>query len=480
MEFLFHRISSIGYVPDEILETFKGRTEVSIHRRSKRSGSDDKTTEIKRARGIWQLVKFWIDDDIKDLRLVDDSIANPQGSIWDLMNKVCQTPFIEIFTETLGTHFYVIVRRPPFEKRILSKIVNGTYSSTAIGSDQSAQDIGVSGAIDTDTTNAYAKYLECLSIREKNLPRYKFESGNEYSFSGEKITYEDKNNADKLRKLAKIEITSAEEKRYLEQYGVVIQNDKIIDCTDALRNADNTAYPTIININEDDVFRDNVRQSQTAYAWYQIHDRGNFAGNSVSLGHVPAIYFDEYAQVFGNRKMEVTSNYSDFRFFDDKAKKDKSDLYAEQASQLLAFLVETNIHLPFTREGSFTINGDRRIKKGNYIYYRPTREIFYVNGVTNSASVSDSIDRTTTVNVSRGMVIDYIDGVNETIFKEDGTTEEKLVSYFNIVNIDKLRDGIYDIVSGGSADDKFDYKSSMSIDVDIMNFFLKKKQFKDV
>lgn len=471
MEFIFHRISSIGYVPDEVFDKFPNKTNISIQTKYPESESDKNTTEVKRARGIWQLVKFWIDDNIKDIRLVDDSVSNPQGSVWDLMKKAVQEPFLELFTETLGTHFYVIARKPPFEQSVLSKIVNeiGSSNSGTTGSENSGFEGGVSGV----KASAYNKYLDCLDKKNVKVHAPRFSGSGFPSPSAE----EQRRHA--LNQIGKIKVSSAEEKQYLEKFGAVIVDDKIVDCTEAMRDANNAKFPLIININEDDVYRDSFKQTQLAYSWYEVHDKGSFAGKDVSLGHIPAIYFDEYAQVFGNRKLEVTSNYSDFRFFETKDNPEKTNLYAEQTAQLLSFMVETNIHLPFTREGSFTVNGDRRIKKGNYIYYRPTREVFYVERVENNIMMGQNIDRTTTVTVSRGMVIDYIDGKEEVLSNKAGEEVTKLVSYFNIVDIPKLRDGIYNTVDGGAADDKFDHKADMAIDEDVMNFFLKKKQFKE-
>lgn len=474
LEYLFHRIASIGYVPDDIFDSFPDKTEMSIFRTVKKSDENKSTSEIKRVKGVWQLVKFWIDDNIKDLRLVDDSIANPQGSVWDLMKKICQAPLIELFTETLGSTLYVIARKPPFEQSHLSKIVGDIQKDTEGIDRKTGETVDfklVGGTSDGARTSAYEKYLACIEKKKPiSVPKYN---------AGVNVNWQAEQNKKKLAASEIIEVSSDEEARYLKEYGAVIVDDKITNCTEGLKSIQDEAFPLIINISEDDVFRDSFRRTQTAFSWYQINDRGNFAGQNTSLGHVPSIYFDEYAQVFGNRKMEVTSNYSDYRFFEGKEDGDEANLFAEQASQLLSFLVETNIHLPFTREGSFTMNGDRRIKKGNYIYYRPTREVFYVERVTNSMSIEGSMDRTTTVNVSRGMIIDYIDGVEEDVFVDGKKTGKKLMSYFNLVNIQKLKDGVYDTVNGGAASDKFDYKADMLIDTDVMNFFLRNRQFKD-
>jgi len=120
------------------------------------------------------------------------------------------------------------------------------------------------------------------------------------------------------------------------------------------------------------------------------------------------------------------------------------------------------------------MNGDRRIKKGNWIFYRPTQEFFYVTQVTNNISIStETIDRTTTIQVERGMLQKYLLGSTETI---DG--EEVDISYFNIVDIPKFKQGVYDTVTKGVAEDKFDYKADIAINKKVFNFFLQRRHFK--
>ena len=104
--------------------------------------------------------------------------------------------------------------------------------------------------------------------------------------------------------------------------------------------------------------------------------------------------------------------------------------YEEQAILDLKFIIDSHSYLPFTRKGSITINGDRRLKKGNLVRYAPTQEIFMIDSVTHNYSVSDSsVDRITTIHVSRGMIEPFIYGV-----EIDGFS--KPISYFNIINTD--------------------------------------------
>ena len=414
IEFIFHRIASIGYVPNDVFSLFENITKVTTLKRGVLSGvaAEDET---KDANGIWQLCKVFVDPSLADLKLADDSVSNPQGSIYDLLGKVAQQPFVEFFTDTYENTFYLIFRQPPFTFKALEEAVK-QYNPEDGTEFQEPVDVGSS--------------------------TYTNPSGSEIEQSNDLW----------------IDVDS---ESYVEALQEIIVTGK------------GSFFPAVININAADVHSDDLKFSNEAYAWYQVEQKGNFAGNTVSLGHVPGIYFDEYAQVFGNRRLSVVSNYSNYKFFNHKKGEEDKDLYADQAAQELTFLIETSLYLPFTRLGTLVLNGDRRIRKGNWIYYRPTQEFFYVTSVSNQIGItSQSIDRTTTVQVERGMVKDFIKGKDVFV---DG--KEVKMGYFNLVDIDKLRDGIYDVVTKGSAVDKADYKSDIKLDSDVFNFFLKRRQF---
>lgn len=413
-EFIFNRIASIGYVPDDIFSSFTYKTATSVI-----TESIEGTNKGTVTKGIWQLVKVFIDESISDLKVVDDSVANPQGSVLDIIMKIAQQPFVETVVDTYGDKIYIIFRQPPFTQDSIREILNSVVDVQ-------------------DTNNA-------LSPTPTN---------NTYNES--QIALDNQSDEENSLILPK------------DNYGNVVLSQVNITHND---------FPQVINIDEKDVLDERLRYNNESYGWYKINDQGNFGGNPVSLGHVPSIYFDEYAQVFGNKMLEITNNYSNYRFWDDADKNVQSDRYAEQASQLLSYLVETNIYLPFTRTGEIQINGDRRIKKGNWIYYRPTQELFYVTEVVQSYSISnEQVDRTTTLTVERGMMKKYISERDVDIVDENGLSKTIQVSYFNIVDIEKLRKGIRDTVSGKSASDKFNHKSNMSVNTDVLNYLLTKRQ----
>lgn len=423
VEFIFHRIASIGYVPDDVFSQFINKTEIT------QTTKGVTETQEKQVKGVWQIIKVFIDQSITRLRLVDDSIANPQGSVLQIINKIAQQPFVEFFGDTYGDKFYLIFRQPPFTFDALFEAV---WNADEVDS-------------------SFNKYRNQQDQVGSATPQ-------------------------QINKYQQQELDDQKANKKSNQKNNIIQNENSsIQQLDAVTVSAGEVFPKTININQDDVLNTNLQMSNEAYAWYKLTQRGNFAGNTVSLGHVPALYFDQYAQVFGNKMLEVTSNYSDYYFFSNSDTDNQKDLYAEQASQILAYLVETNIYLPFTREGTITINGDRRIKKGHWIYYRPTKEMYYVQSVDNSISINNSsIDRTTTLRVERGMIKSFIRPKSRQF---NGQTIKP--SYFNIVDIDKLKAGIYDTVTKGSVSDKFDYKSNIALNQNVFDFFIQNNQFEN-
>ncbi len=219
----------------------------------------------------------------------------------------------------------------------------------------------------------------------------------------------------------------------------------------------------IIDIGEEDVISDNLTYHSEAYSWYRIFPAGLGLKPDQALTYIPIVTFDEYGEVWGSRQLSVTSNYIPVELFsDDKDKADNVKYINNQVFDDMKFLVESNAYLPFARRGLIQINGNRTIKRGLFIRYKPTGEIFYVDGVTNSRSLSGrNNQRITSLSVTRGLVEKYIKGV-DVLF----STGSKTVSYFNIIKTE---------VPKTATDSSFvrDWK----VDSDIFNFFLQRRQW---
>lgn len=177
----------------------------------------------------------------------------------------------------------------------------------------------------------------------------------------------------------------------------------------------------MVKIDEGDVFSDSLGyETEACYSWYSLEPNGNYiGGDEVIFQYLQAVFFTEYAEIWGSKPLSITTNYITFI-------KENGDVQVKQAEQDLKFIIDCNSYLPFTRRGSITIRGDRRIKRGMKILYSPTDEYYYVDSVSNNFSAQDGmLERTTTLSVSRGM----------STFHADIEIEDKYTaSYFNLIN----------------------------------------------
>lgn len=309
--FIINQLSNIGIVGDELFQSCAKTTE-----KMPIETDDEKYKQDNKVKGVWQIVRTFIDEALNDRRIVDRSLINPEGTLLDLFGKVCQEPFVEFWGDTWIDEFDFIVRQPPFTESAITDVV------------------------DSQT------YIEVSS-------------NDTLSFS---LSYDDR-----------------------------------------------------------------------AYTWYRIMPQNSLMGSSQfsSLAFVPIIFFNEYCELYGNKRCIVNDIYLSEKSFRGKdSGKDLNNLSQALLNDLL-FVVETNAYLPFTRRGTITINGDRRIKIGTFIHFKPTNELFYVTAVNNTISFeNNSVDRTTTLTVERGMFMDLIKKNSEGM------------SYFNIINIEGIRQEI--------------------------------------
>lgn len=181
-----------------------------------------------------------------------------------------------------------------------------------------------------------------------------------------------------------------------------------------------------ITIDEGSILSEELSfEDSEVYTWFYLTPKEVVGGLSqdVWTSIFPPKIFPELVEIYGSKPLQFTHNYLSYTLDLENEKPKITKTVKEQALEDLKFLIEGHVHLPFTRSGKITIVGDRRLKRGEYVFYAPTNELFYIEHVTHSYSSSTTIQSTTTIQVSRGMVVDYINGKNG-------------ISYFNIVSLD--------------------------------------------
>ena len=212
-------------------------------------------------------------------------------------------------------------------------------------------------------------------------------------------------------------------------------------------------------ISIDKVAGENLDWETEFYTWFELQPKGSIIplDELVSLCWIPTLFLTDYIDVWGSRRLSVVSPYTVIG-----SSNDTNSNEIAQAVQDLCWLVESHFYLPFTRRGTITLAvPDRRIKKGQWIKYEKTGEIFYVDGVQQGASISaNSITRQTVLSVSRGLLEKYVN-----------PSDKK--GYFDIINFDALANSL----KGFGQDNKKTTTLTPAVNKDLFKFFCSRKQF---
>jgi len=347
IKFIINALSSMEVCPDELFSSYASSGENGADERSTHFNILPGDKDTVQSKGIWQIVKFIMDETIKDRHIIDSSIGNQNGSILNHLSKLIQEPFIEMITDTYKNQFFITVRPKPFNK---------------------------------DAFLSLAKFGEEHFTISKDL-----------------------------------------------------------------------VYSDFLTFNEDDI-----------YSWYRLEPTGLIAGagSTVAWAYLKAVRFDHYTKIWGERPLEISSNY--FRFDSEESTDLQTNKFIEQALYDLQFLVDIYQYSPFTRKGTLNIVGDRRYKVGTIVYYEKTDEYFYIEGVNQRyIKGRDTIDRVTTLTVSHGMVKSYIN------------------KYFEIIDTSLKEEDFRRVKQEGNFDWVVKLLSTWRVNEDVFNFFLKRLQFRN-
>lgn len=262
-----------------------------------------------------------------------------------------------------------------------------------------------------------------------------------------------------------------------------------------------TNQSLIIDIEEGDIISEALKYSTEAYSWYKLQLNNLTSGSSsdMAFAYLKAIYFEEYADIFGSKPLDLTTSYIPYSPIIDKNKELPTAYFIKQGVYDLKYMIESHAHLPFTRQGNLILNGERRIKRGNFVRLKSTNEIFYVDSVSQSFSIDEkSIERSTSIQVSRGMVerfikgVDFYTGESNSVLSKPSLDYNTVdipprpsnkprgakvnISYFNICNL-FIDENIFKDSKSTYSDFSKASTSNWHVNKQVFNFFLKKLQF---
>lgn len=225
----------------------------------------------------------------------------------------------------------------------------------------------------------------------------------------------------------------------------------------------------MLEINSNDLLSTSLDwNNQGIYSWYQYLPKAQLQVGDFNLSAlVPAVFFPEYASIWGSKPLCVESNYftwvSSGKYNNDKKEnKANDDNTIAAAFEDLRYIIECNAYAPFCRRGTITIKGDRRFKKGTLVKHT-SGEVFHIDEVENSWSITNnSISRTTTLTVSRGLYPEFIEGA-----LVDGS--DFRYSYFNIIDFGTSNEKI-------TSDNWRNVMSKWKVNLDVFGYFMSKQQ----
>lgn len=224
----------------------------------------------------------------------------------------------------------------------------------------------------------------------------------------------------------------------------------------------------VIDIDGKDVLGEpHFTYHQEAYSWYRLIPRGlGELPDTANFLLAPIVPFDEYAKIWGNQTLSMEYNYSPVEYLSDAVDQDRQGYIETQSFWDLQFLIQSHAYLPFTRQGPLTLTGDRTFKKGLFVYYQPTQEVFYVDEVEQSRVKGNSSQenvRTTTLHLSRGMREPFIKGL-DVLFP----TGPKRVSYFDIIPT---------VITNDASINNQAFLKNWKVDKSVFDFFLQRRQW---
>lgn len=222
---------------------------------------------------------------------------------------------------------------------------------------------------------------------------------------------------------------------------------------------------TSIELSNDNIISTDLQwNNENIYSWYQLIPYADFFNESDL--YTPAVFFPEFASVWGSKPMSIESNYFNFEFsgrFNIDKNKQNNDNIIKNAIADLKFLIESNAYNAFTRKGTITlINGDRRIKRGTVVKHS-SGEYFYVDSVVNNFEVSmGQTTRTTVLTVSKGVFPSFIN---------DRMISGNKISYFRIIDFGRNFD-----INKVTFDNWRSIISKWKVDINVFGFFMSKQQ----
>jgi outer membrane protein OmpA-like peptidoglycan-associated protein len=119
ISYLFTTMATVEFCPDKLFSGYTNKSYYTVW-------DDVKKKPVKfRGAGIWQIIKVLIDDDsVRNRVVADANLPVHSGSLLSGIQKLIQSPYMELMSDTYGDKFFFVVRRPPFDLKQVQSLTN--------------------------------------------------------------------------------------------------------------------------------------------------------------------------------------------------------------------------------------------------------------------------------------------------------------------------------------------------------------------
>lgn len=121
VQFVFNALSTIEIGSNELFTSW-GDKRTTYLKLPSGLNNDGEYGPGKLTKGVYQIIKISIDEQIKHRALIDTSLGNTTATGWSNIMKIVQEPFVQVLPDTYHNQFYLTIRQCPWNEKAFKNL----------------------------------------------------------------------------------------------------------------------------------------------------------------------------------------------------------------------------------------------------------------------------------------------------------------------------------------------------------------------
>lgn len=178
---------------------------------------------------------------------------------------------------------------------------------------------------------------------------------------------------------------------------------------------------------------------ETVYSWFYLRPTAMYFGDqTLAAIQNRAIGFEKLLDIYGSKKLDLEHTYTYYTTNDPYKKEDKDNSKVQNIEDLV-WMVKSFGMEQFLKKGTLTFTNIAGIKKGMNIYIPEDDMLYYIESYSHNFTLTN---RTTSVNVTRGLKLSEIDTYYDLIKIEYDETKV-IDAYLDLEIFNRLFNKVY-------------------------------------